>query len=154
MLFAVACSPSDLVLGASRSCTAPIEEALDPSSGVHVLDPADATFDVLTPTSGPHVVGATPGGVHERQLAPAIQVSMLEQGGVIISVRADRDDAFDAASALAGERVAVQRVDGLDAEVEATAWRTRMTCSDVDTEQLERFVDARVGRPDLAPTHE
>ena len=142
-------------------------EALDPTSGLHVLRPDEVEFDDPTPTSGPHAPGVL-AGVFTETMPGAVQVGHLEQGGVIISVDSGTDDVFAEASGVVrsangeGERssepsiadlVMVQPVDDLPATVVVTAWRSRISCSEYDSDYISWFIDDRSGRPDLNPEH-
>ncbi len=137
----------------SSACGSPTNDPLDPASGVHVLDPSSVQFDDPTPTSGPHLSGPGRAGVFDESIPKAAQVTLLEQGGLVIHVDETQPDLVEAAAALAGERVAVHPAP-IDSAVIVTAWRTRIACTALDEAYTEWFITDRLGRPDLAPTHE
>lgn len=127
---------SDLDAG----CTE-LREPEDPTSGQHVLP--DGQFDYLThpPTSGAHVAGPTPSGISTEPLPLALQVRLLEAGGVMVQY----DPSVDASElmVLAGKRTVIAPGDDLPAPVIATAWTWKLSCAGIDVEQIERFAAAR-----------
>lgn len=129
----------------TTACSAPTDEALDPSSGLHVLRPDDVSFDDLTPTSGPHLPAGGPLGLQD-QLPAAQQVAVLERGSVIVSVNADDPTLLDDAAAAFGADAVVQPVAGLPSAVVATAWRSRVVCSSLDVNYVKWFVTERTGQ--------
>src|SRR5690606_18327470 len=113
---------------ASASCAQPVREELDPASLTHVIDPDDATFRTNPPTSGPHVSGAPPTGVLDEPIPGAVQVAILEGGGVLVQHRDLSPADVEAVEALAGEDVVVAPNDDLPAPVVATAWTYKLSC--------------------------
>lgn len=132
-------------------CTAPTDEALDPSSGLHVLRPDEVVFDDLTPTSGPHLPAGGPLGLRDS-LPPAQQVAVLERGSVILSVAADDAALLNNAVAGFGADTVVHPVEGLADPLVVTAWRSRIVCSTMDADYVRWFVDDRTGQ--FAAPHE
>ena len=126
-------------------CTDPIEEPIDPSSAVHVLDPADGPTDAA-PTSGPHIGVGSPGGLYADVLPSAIQLRVLEGGQVIVQYRdeSDRDELVE----WRDDETTVAPNPDIDSVIVATAWGVRMNCESVDTDALADFVDefARAAR--------
>lgn len=129
------------------ACRPIAQEPLDPSSALHVLAGAPEP-DYLTdqPTSGPHLTGATPEGVHAEPLSRPAQVLLLEHGGVLLQHR-DLAPAEQAElEALAGEGVVVAPNPDLPAPVVATAWIYKRTCTALDIEAVRTFIDERAGQ--------
>ncbi len=129
-------------------CVGPAEEPLDPGSSLHLLPNAPTVEGAAAPTSGPHVMGTTVQGVVAEPLPAAIQVGVLERGDVLVqygpAIEGPAiDDTATSGSGLAdlaGEHVVVAPNPSVDGVV-ATAWRHRLTCSGVDRDELDAFVD-------------
>lgn len=119
-----------------------LREPEDPASGQHVL--ADGTFEYRTdpPTSGAHVAGPTPTGVLDTTVPPAIQIRLLEAGGVMVQYDVDAIDVGSLA-ALGDELTVVAPGADLPAPIVATAWTWKLSCSEVDIGRIERFGDER-----------
>ena len=83
MLVAVALVLVACADDASTGCVE-LREPQDPASGQHVLGPGLANYQSDPPTSGPHIAGPTPSGPLDTAIDPAIQVRLLEAGGVMI----------------------------------------------------------------------
>lgn len=130
---------------ASASCAQPVREELDPGSLTHVIDPDDAKFRTNPPTSGPHVSGATPTGVLDEPIPGAVQVAILEGGGVLVQHRDLSPADVDTVEALADDDVVVAPNPDLPAPVVATAWTYKLTCEAVDVDALRSFIDDHVG---------
>jgi hypothetical protein len=128
----------------SNACGAPVREPLDPDHLLHVTDPNAVTYRSDTPTSGAHLSAGGPTGVVSDPLLPAVQVAVLERGDVLVQYR----DAADAATldALVRDRVVVAPRPSLTDRVVVTAWTYRLSCRDVDTEAVERFIAAHAGK--------
>lgn len=123
-------------------------EDLDPLSSQHVVPGAEVTYLSDPPTSGPHLGIPAPGGIVDGTLDPAIQVTALEAGSVIIhhDGEVDLDDVLD----LAADDVLIVESADLGQPVELTAWRTRQRCSAADRASVQAFIRAHAGR---APNH-
>lgn len=106
------------------------------------------------PSSGPQR-GAPQCGVASAPPPPTEQVAALASGVVVIHHRPELDGpARQALQRLVDvhDRVLVVPEEGLDADVEATAWRHRYRQETVDPTDLERFVVGWGGRgPDPRP---
>ena len=77
-----------------------------------------------------------------RPVDPAIQVRLLEAGGVMIQY----DDTIDPAllAPLGDELVVVAPTFGdLPAPVVVTAWTWKLSCSEVDTAAIRDFIERR-----------
>ena len=122
-----------------------LREPQDPASGVHVLGEGTATYLTDPPTSGPHIAGPTPSGSLDQPLDPAIQVRLLEAGGVMIQ--------YDEALAEAD----VEQLRGFGDElvviapsaselldpVVITAWTWKLSCPGVDADAIGSFIAER-----------
>jgi hypothetical protein len=128
----------------SNACGAPVREPLDPDHLLHVTDPNAVTYRSDTPTSGAHLSAGGPTGVVDEPLLPAVQVAVLERGDVLVQYR----DQADAATlgALARDRVVVAPRPTLTDRVVVTAWTYRLSCRDVDTAAVGKFIDAHAGK--------
>ncbi|MEM9200615.1 MAG: DUF3105 domain-containing protein [Actinomycetota bacterium] len=135
--------------GAAAACVE-LREPQDPASGLHVLSPGEATYLTDPPTSGPHIAGPTPSGPLDAPLDPAIQVRLLEAGGVMIQYDDRLDDAsLDALRGFGDERVVIApTVAALTQPIVVTAWTWKLSCTSLDEAALRRFIESR---PDAAP---
>lgn len=138
LLMVAACGDA----GDAGSCVE-LREPEDPASDQHVL--TEGAFEYLTdpPTSGPHVAGPTPSGALQQPVARAIQVRLLEAGGVL--VQHDGSIAAAALAELADETTVVAPAESLPAPVVATAWTWKLSCEDVDVERIAQFASERRG---------
>lgn len=143
-LVSIAALAAAALVGCSSStatgCANQVREPLDPSSGVHLLDPSQGKYQTDPPTSGPHLFRVPPPGVIDRTLLPAEQVSVLEAGGVLVQYR-DAADA-DAVATLAGGPVTVAPNPALPKRIVATAWTYKMSCASPDLAKLRSFIRA------------
>ena len=107
---------------------------------LHVLPGADAAYNSLPPTSGPHIAWQAP-PVLVRQLEPAEQVGILETGSVLIQYRpADiGQDDVDALVIELPDRAHLAPNDQLPAPVVFTAHLTKQLCSDLSVSEATRF---------------
>lgn len=130
--------------GGSAVCRE-LQERLDPTSFLHVINPSAADFLTDPPTSGPHVSGPVPVGVLDTPIVPAIQVSLLESGAALVQYDpALAPGDIDALVVLARPGVVVAPGEDLPAPVVATAWTWKLTCDGPD-QAIDRFIDRRVG---------
>ncbi len=134
----------------SGVCRPAVREQLDPQSFIHLLEPDEVDYLTDPPTSGPHVPGITLTGVSETALEPAVQVSLLEQGMVLVQHTGLGAGAVDELESLAGPDVVVAPNPDLPSPVVATAWLTKQRCRAVDTDALATFVAENLA-PDRTP---
>lgn len=147
-LLATGCAGSEAAT--SDVCSEPTTEDLDPASGLHVLRADEVVYSDLTPTSGPHLAIAAPTGSLRTTASGAAQVTLLESGGAVISVRSDLEEVRAAAEALVGDQVLLHPVAGLDDAVVVTLWRSRIRCSELDAAYVEAFIASRSSGPDTS----
>lgn len=134
--------------GSAGSCGPITREALDASYLVHVLgDDAAVEYTSDPPTSGPHQPGPPVEGVVDKPISRPVQVGILERGDVLLQHGPDVP-AADLADleALGGPGVVVAPNPDLPDLVVATAWTYKRTCSAVDVDALQAFIDARAGK--------
>jgi len=130
--------------GASSGSCTELREPADPASFLHVIDPGTAVFLTDPPTSGPHVSGSLPTGVVDNTIDPAIQVSILESGSVLVQYGAGlTSDGLASVLALAGPHVVVAPGTALPSTIVATAWTWKLTCQSPDIAALSKFADRR-----------
>jgi hypothetical protein len=129
----------------SSACEQPIREELDPASLTHVIDPATARFKTDPPTSGPHVSGAVPTGLVDEPIPGAVQVAILEGGDVVVQYRDLTGADLDEVKLFAGDQVVVAPNPDLPAEVVATAWTYKLTCTALDIDAIETFIADHAG---------
>ena len=126
-------------------CGPSVVEQLDPDGGHLIAGVTPPSYLTNPPTSGPHTPGlGVEGGIVHEPLSPIAQVTTLEDGIVIVQYR-DPADAEDL-EPLAGPEVVVAPNPGLPSAVIATAWVEKLTCSGVDVESVQRFIDSVAGR--------
>lgn len=118
-----------------------VREPEDPASRQHVVADETADYQTNPPTSGPHVAGPTPSGVLAEPVAAAIQVRLLEVGGLMIQYRADVDP--EPLGRLAGADVVVAPGTDLPDPVVVTAWTWKLSCDTIDLAEIERFAAER-----------
>lgn len=142
-LLAAACGGS--ADGAS-GCGPAVREALDPQSGIHLLDGDDISYLTDPPTSGPHVSTLPPAGAQTGPVPRPVQVAVLEGGGVMVQYGALDSSGRTELETLATAFVVVAPAEDLDdGEVVATAWLQKLECSEVDVEALTVFIADRQG---------
>ncbi|HXH58103.1 EamA family transporter [Iamia sp.] len=135
-----ACGDADEETGA---CGPVRREPLDTRT-VHVLPGAEAPeYRTDPPTSGPHLASPSTRDVRSEAIAPAVQVGILEEGGVLLQHAGLSDADRERVEALAGDDVIVAPGDGLPegAGVVATAWVTKQVCDAVDVGALRDFAE-------------
>ena len=128
----------------ASACDVPIREELDPNSLLHVTDPSAAVYKTDPPTSGPHMAASAPGGLVRSPMKPAVQVTILERGDVLVQYRDSGDLA--ALQGLVGTRVVVAPQPSLPARVVVTAWTYKLVCKSVDTDAITKFAEAHAGK--------
>lgn len=135
-------SPSTTAAG--PRCRAEVKEALDPGSGRHVLPGAsEPIYSTDPPTSGAHQPGQHPTGDLSEPVSRPIQVSMIEDGGVLIQYRSPADRRV--LEKLVRDNVSIAPNPGIADAVVATAWMHKLRCSGVDVDSLARFASAHAG---------
>ena len=134
--------------GTSEGCSVPVREELDPSHLLHVTDPSLAVYQTDPPTSGAHLATSAPGGLVRAALLPAVQITILERGDVLVQYRDPGD--LPALEGVVTNRVVVAPQPSLPARVVVTAWTYKLTCESVDIEAIGKFADAHAGE---APEH-
>lgn len=132
--------------GSKAACSAEVAEAIDPSSSQHLLPGTpDPQYADYPPTSGAHRPGTYKTGALRDTIDDGVQVNMLEAGDVLIQYRnqnvADRRAIEKLAEA---PHVTTAPNPKLTTNIVATAWLHRMECSRVDSDDLQRFIDAHV----------
>jgi len=132
-------------LDSDAECGQPFAEMIDPNSSQHLLPGApEPTYLSDPPTSGAHRPGEySP----SRPLAPisrAVQVTLLEQGEVLVQYRGvpSATETNLRAFARRAERVTVAPNRSLKKPIVATAWLWKMECDSFDADALRDFVDA------------
>lgn len=143
---------------APARCGRPVHEALDPRSAVHLLPAApDPVYLTNPPTSGAHRLIAEsnlPVGVIHHALTNGVQVALLEKGGVLIQYQARVASSLSSLlDPLASVRPIVTVAPGtsLPAEIVATAWTWKMTCSSPDADALRTFIRTHIDRGPDSP---
>ena len=133
---------------ASGPCDPVRTEPLASDWLLHVLPGAEASYNSLPPTSGPHIAWEAP-PVLVRQLEPAEQVGILETGSVLIQYRPadiDQDD-VDALVADLPDRAHLAPNDQLPAPVVFTAHLTKQLCSGLSAAEAARFAADHAREP-------
>lgn len=134
--------------GAEETACAPVtREALDPNSGLHVL-PAQSVPEFTTdpPTSGAHYSLPPPSGAVADPIDRPMQVTALEGGQVLVQHRDLSDGDVAVLEDLGSEVVVVAPNPDLPDPVVLTAWITKQTCSGVDLDTVETFIQDQQGR--------
>jgi Protein of unknown function (DUF3105) len=129
-------------------CGPVTQEALDPSSGLHIVPGAEPPpYSSQPPTSGAHFSLEPPTGVQEEPLVEPMQVTVLEVGGVLLQYG---DLPASDVATLEGYAdtpgVVVAPNPDLPEALVMTAWVTKQTCSGLDTDEVEDFIDEEAGR--------
>ena len=137
--FLAACSD-----GGASACVE-LREPQDPASGQHVLSAGVTEYLTDPPTSGPHIAGPTPSGALDAPLDPAIQVRLLEAGGVMIQYDASLSPAEIAALEAFGDELVViaPSASALDDPIVVTAWTWKLSCGAVDDDAVRDFIQTR-----------
>jgi hypothetical protein len=127
--------------GTASGCTE-LREPEDPASVQHVIGATGFEYQSYPPTSGPHVGVVAPVGMQDSPLQPAIQVRILEQGAALVQYDPEAIDGAQVEGFVDLGAVVSPGTD-LPAPVVATAWTWKLTCSSVDEERIERFIEER-----------
>lgn len=125
-------------------CGPVITDELDPLSDQHVLPTSEISYLTNPPTSGPHLSLPPPAGALDSVISPALQVTALEAGSVIIHYGPGQDVA--SLAELAAADVVVAPGQDLPAEVVFTAWQTRQSCSAPDIAAARSFIRDHAGK--------
>lgn len=130
----------------AAGCGDPTRESLDPRSLQHVL-PGGPVPSYLTdpPTSGPHQPTPPIAGAQKAPIPAVQQVGLLEAGTVLIQYKGLRSSDVQRIESLVGPDVVVAPAAKLPpkAEVVATAWLYKLSCSTLDIGALEQFISER-----------
>jgi hypothetical protein len=131
----------------AAGCRAPVQEATDPRSTLHLFPGTpDPAYLSDPPTSGPHRLGPPATGVVTAPIQRSRQVAMLELGYVILQYRGLPPSSVAALGRLAGPLVTVAPAAGpLPDRIVATAWTWKLVCGTVDRGPLQAFVAAHGG---------
>jgi hypothetical protein len=128
----------------SDACGVPVREELDPSHLLHVTDPSVAKYATDPPTSGAHLATSAPGGLVRAPMLPAVQITILERGDILVQYR-DAED-LPALEGLVTNRIVVAPQPSLPARIVVTAWTYKLTCKAVDADAINAFADAHAGK--------
>jgi hypothetical protein len=141
---------------ASAACGTEVRPPLQASGHLIGDTPPPVPYSSTPPTSGWHASGGIPlPGLYEAQLPDAAIVSVLEQGGVVVTyagqLDADGRAAADAAVADLGDVVVTPyALDGDGPPVTLLAWGVMQRCEEIDVAAVRAFADAH-GGVDLEP---
>ncbi len=138
------CTGATLPGSAATAC-APVEEHPTTPGGHLLGDTAPPEeYSTVPPTSGWHTSGPPRFGVAQPPLSEPEQVSVLEQGGVVISYRDLPMDSLRRLREIAEahpDRVALTAYRRLEEGTLAlTAWGALQRCEEVETETIEDFL--------------
>ena len=133
--------------GASTACGPVTREQLDPNSGLHVLPDQDLPeYTTDPPTSGAHYSLPPPTGAVEDPIDRPLQVTALEGGMVLVQYHDLPDADVRSLEELGSDVVIVAPNDDQSDPVVLTAWITKQTCSGVDLDEIETFIEEQQGR--------
>ena len=139
---AAACGGSD-----DAACGPVTQEALDPNSGLHVLPGQDVPeYTSDPPTSGAHYSLPPPNGAVDQAIDRPLQVTALEGGMVLVQHRDLSEADIAELEALGSPQVIVAPNPDQDDPVVLTAWITKQSCSGVDVDEVQTFIDEQQGR--------
>ncbi len=126
------------------NCDSPFAEPIDPLSSQHVLPGgAEPKFSTDPPTSGAHKPGDYPTGVVYAPIEGGVQVTLLEQGEVLVQYRGVSATTLTELQAFVdsdADHVTVAPNPGLRSKIVATAWLWKMECRAFDDKALLNFV--------------
>jgi hypothetical protein len=129
------------------ACGPVTREALDPNSGLHALpgqDIPDYTTD--PPTSGAHFSLPPPTGAVDEPVERPLQVTALEGGMVLVQYHDLAASDVSDLQELGSDQVLVAPNDDQSDPVVMTAWLTKQTCSGVDLDTINQFIDEQQGQ--------
>lgn len=137
-----ACGGSD-----GAACGPVTQETLDPNSGLHVLPGQEQpAYTTDPPTSGAHYSLPPPTGAVDAPIDRPLQVTALEGGQVLVQYRDLAAADVAALEDLASDDAVVAPDPDQAEPVVLTAWITKQTCSGVDVETVDRFIQEQQGR--------
>lgn len=125
-------------------CAPVLSEDLDPLSDQHVLPTTEVTYLSNPPTSGPHLSLSPPTGVLTEAISPALQVTALEAGSVIIHHSPGQN--IEPLLDLAADDVIIVPGQDLDTAIVFTAWQTRQNCTAPDAAAARSFIRDHAGQ--------
>lgn len=143
-LFVAICSVGTAACGsggATKACSNPIREPLDPESGTHVLDASTVTYKTDPPTSGAHPFRVPPSGLLNRTLTPGEQVALLEALNVIVQYRDPALRPQLEGLAVQG-KVTVAPNPNLPKPIVLTAWTYKLNCETIDMKAIQKFIES------------
>ena len=122
-----------------------------PSQGNAHIPRADyphEPYNSTPPTSGPHVAGLAPWGVHRDALPPELLVHNLEDGGVVVYYGCE--DCPDLVAKLAAivnrhKRIVLVPGRGLSHRIVLSAWTVLDRMQEFDEARIVRFIKAHEG---------
>lgn len=142
VLFVTACGGAD-----GTACGPVAQEALDPNSGLHVLPGQDVPeYASDPPTSGAHYSLPPPTGAVDSAVERPLQVTALEGGMVLVQHQGLSSAQVAELESVASDRVIVAPNEDQSEPVVLTAWLTKQTCSGVDLDTVEDFVEEHEGQ--------
>lgn len=108
-------------------------------------------YNSTPPTSGWHASNDVPTGIAEEPLGEPQQVTVLEQGGIVIAHNGLEREDREALEQLVTEKfpadAVLTRYDKIDSgTVALTAWGALQTCAAVDPGAIEAFIGAYAQR--------
>jgi uncharacterized protein DUF3105 len=107
-----------------------------------------AAYNSDPPTSGPHLPYIAPWGVHDRPIAPELQVHNLEDGGVLVQYNCDCPDLAARLHSIVQKyerQVILAPYPPMKTRIALTAWTRIDTLADVDERRIVRFIEAYRG---------
>jgi Protein of unknown function (DUF3105) len=133
--------------GDEQACGSVTREQLDPNSGLHVLPDQDLPeYTSDPPTSGAHYSLPPPTGAVREPIDRPLQVTALEGGMVLVQYRDLSDADVRSLEELGSDQVLVAPNETQADPVVLTAWITKQSCSGVDIDEIQQFIDDESGR--------
>jgi hypothetical protein len=148
-----ACSPSEPVAGTSEPpgatdhCTAAERVAIQGQGHLVGNQEPPVAYNSTPPTSGWHTATEVPLGIADAPLSEPEQVSVLEEGGIVITHNGLLDTDLGQLEDLVTQRYPSEAALTLypklaEGEVALAAWGAVQRCSAVDIPAVEAFVAA------------